>query len=156
RPVRLQWMREDEHGWEPLGPPMLASVRAVLNAAGNLADWHYEVWSNTHSTRPGSAGDLLAGTLVAQPFAPTPPKPIPQPEGGGDRNAIPIYTLPNIQVVHHFLPQMPLRVSALRSLGAYMNVFAIECFMDEAALAARADPVAFRVRHISDSRAEEV
>jgi CO/xanthine dehydrogenase Mo-binding subunit len=156
RPVRVQWMREDEHGWEPFGPPMVSSVKATLDSAGNIGEWQYEVWSNTHSTRPGAAGNLLAATHLAQPFTPPPPKPLPQPEGGGDRNAIPLYTLPNARVVHHFLPAMPLRVSALRSLGAYCNVFAIESFMDELARAADSDPVAFRLRHMSDPRAQEV
>jgi nicotinate dehydrogenase subunit B len=156
RAVRVQWSREDEHGWEPYGPAMITSAKATLDESGGIKDWLYEVWSNTHSTRPGAAGDLLAATYLAQPFAPTPPKPIPLPEGGGDRNAIPIYSLPNARVVHHFLPQMPLRVSALRSLGAYMNVFSIECFMDELARGAAADPVEFRVRHLTDPRAHEV
>src|SRR5262249_35154923 len=93
---------------------------------------------------------------LAQPFAPTPPKPLPQPEGGGDRNAVPVYALPSVGVVHHFVPQMPLRVSALRSLGAYMNVFSIESFVDELARAAGADPVAFRLRHLADARAIDV
>lgn len=156
RPVRVQWMREDEHANEPFGPPMLASASATLDAAGRIARWRYEVWSNTHSTRPGAAGDLLAATHLAQPFKPSPPKPLPQPEGGGDRNAIPLYVLPNAMVVHHFLPLMPLRVSALRSLGAYFNVFAIESFIDELAQAAAADPVAFRLQHLDDARAQAV
>ena len=155
-PVRVQWMREDENACEPFGPPMLASASATLDAAGRIAHWRYEVWSNTHSTRPGAAGDLLAATHLAQPFKPSPPKPLPQPEGGGDRNAIPLYVLPNAQVVHHFLPVMPLRVSALRSLGAAFNVFAIESFIDELALAAVADPVAFRLQHLDDPRAQDV
>jgi CO/xanthine dehydrogenase Mo-binding subunit len=82
--------------------------------------------------------------------------PIPQPEGGGDRNAIPLYALPNARVVHHFIPVAPVRSSALRSLGAYHNVFAIESFMDELALQAKVDPVAFRLRHMADPRARDV
>jgi CO/xanthine dehydrogenase Mo-binding subunit len=78
------------------------------------------------------------------------------PEGGGDRNAIPIYTIPNERVVDHFIPQMPIRVSALRALGAYLNVFAIESFMDELAAAAKADPVEFRLKHLNDPRAKAV
>jgi nicotinate dehydrogenase subunit B len=114
------------------------------------------VWSNTHSTRPGEAGGLAAGMLVARPFKPAPPRPIPQPEGGGDRNAIPLYRVPAAKVTSHFIPQMPLRVSALRALGAYMNVFSIESFMDELAILAKADPVEFRLRHLDDPRAIEV
>jgi CO/xanthine dehydrogenase Mo-binding subunit len=156
RPVRVQWMREDEHGWEPLGPAMAVSVQATLDAGGAIAHWQYEVWSPTHNTRPGKAGNLLPATHLARPFTPPPGKPIPQPEGGGDRNAIPYYVLPNARVVHHFQPQVFLRTSAVRSLGAYCNVFAIESFMDELAQAAGADPVAFRLRHLADPRAVEV
>ena len=154
--VRVQWMRGDEHGWEPYGPPMATSVRATLDATGAIQTWQYEVWSNPHSTRPGSAGELLAGGLLERPFTPTPPRPIPQPEGGGDRNAIALYRFANTRVTHHFLPGMPVRVSALRSLGAYMNIFSIESFMDELARAADADPVAFRLRHLEDPRARAV
>ena len=77
---------------------------------------------------------------------PAPPHNIPQPAGGGDRNAMPLYDFPHQHVVNHLIKEMPLRVSALRTLGAYANVFALESFMDELALAAGADPVAFRLR----------
>jgi CO/xanthine dehydrogenase Mo-binding subunit len=77
------------------------------------------------------------------------------PEGGGHRNANPLYALPNASGVYHFVEQRPVRVSALRSLGAHMNVFAIESFLDELALAAKADPVAFRLAHMQDERARE-
>jgi CO/xanthine dehydrogenase Mo-binding subunit len=84
------------------------------------------------------------------------PEPIPLPEGGGDRNAAPLYTIPDARVLYEFVPEMKLRVSALRSLGAYMNVFSIESFMDELAHEAGADPVDFRLRHLDDPRAREV
>ncbi|MGI4958661.1 MAG: molybdopterin cofactor-binding domain-containing protein, partial [Janthinobacterium lividum] len=84
------------------------------------------------------------------------PKPIPMPEGGGDRNANPLYDLPNASGVFHFIPDAPVRVSALRSLGAHMNIFAIESFMDELARRAPADPVAFRLAHMTDERARAV
>src|SRR5712671_5082470 len=155
-PVRVQWMREQEHGWEPFGPAMVAKVAATLDAGGNIINWDYAVWSNTHSMRPGGAGSLLAGQHIARPFPVPAPKPLPLPEGGGDRNAIPIYTIPNARVVHHFLPAMPVRVSALRALGAYMNVFSIESFMDELAKAARIDPVEYRLNHVDDARARAV
>lgn len=156
RPVRVQWMREDEHAWEPYGPPMVARASATLDDTGGIAHWSYDVWSAPHNTRPGAAGNLLAATLIEHPFVPPPAKPIPQPEGGGDRNAVPLYALPNARVAHHFIQQTPLRTSALRSLGAYCNVFAIESFMDELARAANADPLAFRLRHLHDQRAQDV
>ncbi|HEY2530637.1 MAG TPA: molybdopterin cofactor-binding domain-containing protein [Xanthobacteraceae bacterium] len=156
QPVRVQWMREQEHTWEPFGPAMVTKVAAALDHNGMIVDWDYGVWSNTHSTRPGGAGSLLAAREMAEPFSLPPAKPIPMPEGGGDRNSIPLYRIPSARVVYYFLPDMPLRVSALRSLGAYMNVFSIESFMDELARASGTDPVEFRLKHLDDERARDV
>lgn len=156
RPIRVQWMREQENTCEPFGPAMTAQAKASLDAGGRIVDWRYEVWSNTHNERPGTAGNLLIGQTLAKPFAPAPARPIPQPEGGGDRNAIPLYRLPNSLILSHFIPDMPVRVSAMRGLGAYLNVFAIESFMDILADAAGRDPVAFRLAHLDDPRARDV
>ena len=159
RPVRVQWMRDDEFAWEPYGSAMLARAKASLDTKGRIVDWVYEVWSNTHSTRPAAPGadnNLLASWYLAEPSQPGPPTNIPQPAGGGDRNAVPLYDFPNQRVVNHLITGMPLRVSALRTLGAYANVFAIESFMDELAAAAGQDPVAFRLAHLSDQRARGV
>lgn len=156
QPVRVQWMREQEHAWEPFGPAMVTRLKASLDSQGKIADWNFEVFSNTHSMRPGGAGCLLAAQHKSQPFSVPPAKPIPLPEGGGDRNAIPIYSFSNARVVHHFIPDMPLRISAMRALGAYHNVFSIESFMDELAGLAGADPVEFRLKHLEDPRAREV
>jgi nicotinate dehydrogenase subunit B len=152
RPVRVQWMREDEHAWEPYGSAMVTSAKARLES-GMIVDWQYEVWSSTHNMRPGPAGNLAPAWALERPFSRATPKQIPQPAGGGDRNAIPLYKFRNARVVDHFIPAMPLRVSALRALGGYMNVFSIESFMDELAGAAGADPVEFRLRHLDDARA---
>ena len=156
RTVRVQWMREQEHAWEPYGPAMVTKVAASLDGSGKVLDWDYAVWSNSHGERPGGAGALIAGRSIAQPFPTPAPRANPQPEGGGVRNAIAIYKFPSARVVHHFLPDMPVRVSALRSLGAYMNVFSIESFMDELAQAAGRDPVEFRLDHLEDERAKAV
>ncbi|HEY3777375.1 MAG TPA: molybdopterin cofactor-binding domain-containing protein [Rhizomicrobium sp.] len=153
RPVRVQWMREDEHAHEPYGPAMIVDSEASLDARGRVAEWRHAVWSNTHAQRPGKGGLFLQNALLPNPLPVPPPKPLPMPAGGGDRNSIPLYEFPDAHVVYHFIPEMPLRVSALRSLGGQMNVFAIESFMDELALAAGADPVAFRLKHLSDPRA---
>jgi CO/xanthine dehydrogenase Mo-binding subunit len=155
-PTRVQWMREQEHAWEPFGPAMVTKLKASLDSHGAIADWNFEVWSNTHSMRPGGAGATLAAQHMSKAFAAPAPKPLPLPEGGGDRNAIPIYKFPNAHVVHHFIPAMPVRISALRSLGAYHNVFSTESFMDELAELAGADPVEFRLRHLDDPRGREV
>jgi CO/xanthine dehydrogenase Mo-binding subunit len=157
RPVKLQWMREDEFGWEPYGSPMVMKMKARLDERGQVVDWHHETWSHPHSTRPGGAGsNLLAGWHLANPVAMGAPVNSPQPAGAADRNAVPLYAFPNQRVMLHYLPEMPLRTSALRTLGAYANVFALESFMDELAVAANADPVDFRLRHLQDPRARAV
>ena len=155
-PVRVQWMREDENRWEPFGSAMVAKVRGGLDASGRIVSWDYAVWSCTHSTRPGGAGALLAAQHKSKGFKPETPKVRRSADGMGDRNAVPLYAFPSLRVVHHFLPDMPLRVSALRALGAYLNVFALEGFMDELAQAAGADPVEFRLEHLEDPRARAV
>ena len=156
RPVRVQWMREQEHTWEPFGPAMITDIKASLDATGHVVDWQYEIWSNSHNQRIDNAGRLLGAQYLAQPFTPAPPKPIPMPEGGGDRNSVPLYDFPNFDVRHHFLPDMPLRVSAQRGLGAFQNIFTIESFIDELAAAAHADPVEFRLRHLGNPRGRDV
>jgi nicotinate dehydrogenase subunit B len=155
-PVRVQWMRDQENAWEPYTPAMVTEVSAALDTSGKIVDWQYGVWSNTHSNRPGKGDRLLASQLIAEKLTPVPPSAIPQPEGGGDRNGIPLYDIPNAKVTSHFIPEEKLRVSAMRGLGAYTNVFTIESFMDELAQAAGADPVAFRLAHLKDQRAIDV
>jgi nicotinate dehydrogenase subunit B len=155
-PVRVQWMRDQEHLWEPFGPAMVTKVRATLDTQGLVNDWRYELWSNSHTSRPGPAAALLPAQLLERPFVPKPLRVEISPEGTGDRNSIPLYTFPGKHVQWHFLKAMPIRVSALRSLGAYMNVFSIESFMDELAHAAAADPVVFRLKHLKDPRARDV
>ena len=157
RPVRVQWMREQEHGWEPYGTAMTTRMRGGVDSTGAIVAWDYEFWSQTHATRPGGAGSTIAGWLIEKPFALPTPRFHPSPRGSADRNAVPYYKLPGAKVTSHFIATpMPIRISALRSLGGYMNVFAIESFMDELALAAKADPVAFRLKHLDDPRAIDV
>lgn len=158
RLVRVQWMREDEFNWEPFGPAMVVKLKAGLDAQGNVVGWTEDIWSNSHSTRPNGLGgvNLLGAWHLAQPHPPSLPRNPPLPGGGSHRNAIPIYEFPNQRVTNRLVKRMPVRVSALRALGATANVFAIESFMDELATAAGADPVEFRLRHLKDPRARAV
>jgi nicotinate dehydrogenase subunit B len=156
KPIRVQWMREQEHANEPYGPAMMMEVEAALTEDGTISTWNFDVWTNTHSARPGGAGALLAARSLASPFPAEPAEMEITPSGNGDRNADPLYAFPNRRVLWHFLPEMPIRVSALRSLGAYANVFALESFLDDLALEAKADPVAFRLKHLDDARAKAV
>ena len=158
KPVKLQWMRDDEFAWEPYGSAMVMKLAGGLDAQGNVVTWSHELWSHPHSTRPGaSAGvNLLAARYLAKPLDPGLPADVPQPAGGSDRNAIPLYEFGNVKVVKHYVAEAPLRTSALRTLGGYANVFALESFVDELAAAAGADPVEFRLRHTTDPRARAV
>lgn len=157
-PVKLQWMREDEFGWEPLGAPMVVKLKAALDSNGKIVEWDHELWSFTHNARPNDPDgcNLLAAWHLQAPLAAGPARNIPQPSGGGDRNAIPLYTFARQRVANHLLLDTPVRTSALRTLGAYGNVFALESFVDELARAARADPVEFRLRHLDDPRGRAV
>ncbi len=158
RPVKVQWMREDEFGWEPYGSAMVLKMRARLDSSGAIADWQHEIWSHPHSTRPASTpgGNLLAGWHIANPVAMGIPANSPQPSGAADRNSVPLYDFPGQKVLLHYVTDMPIRTSALRGLGAYANVFALESFMDEMAFAAGADPVEYRLRHMKNARARAV
>jgi CO/xanthine dehydrogenase Mo-binding subunit len=158
RPVKLQWMREDEFAWEPYGPAMALDLEARLDASGSIVSWKHELWSNGHTNRPGRSPKpaLIAARHLekAFDFAPAIDPALP-PEGAG-RNAIPLYDFPDLQVVKHYVRETPRRASSLRALGAYGNVFAIESFMDELAAEAGADPVEFRLNHLKDPRARAV
>lgn len=152
RPVRVQWMRQDEFAWEPKGPAMVMNVRGGLDPEGNIVAWDYTVYTPTHSTRPsGKPGNMLVGQQVDPPV-----EAAPLGQVGGDRNAPNNYSFPNQRITVNWYETPPLRPSALRSLGAVANVTANESFMDELAWLAGADPVEFRLRHLADPRAVEV
>jgi CO/xanthine dehydrogenase Mo-binding subunit len=159
RPVRVQWSRADELAWAPFGPAMAIEIEADLDDAGAIGGWRHSIWSNGHTSRPGRAKTpaLLGAWHLDKPFARMPAVNPPVARGGGaERNSIPLYEFPAWQIVNHHVMAMPLRTSALRSLGAYANVFAIESFLDELAAAVGADPVAFRLRYLADPRARTV
>jgi nicotinate dehydrogenase subunit B len=159
RPVRLQWTREDEFGWEPFGPAMLVEMQAALDAQGNVVDWRQDHYTNKHVCRPGRHPNpgLLAAWHLDKGHEPPPTIDLPLSMGGASqRNAVPGYDFPNERVVNHTLKSMPVRISTLRALGAYINVFSIESFLDELALSVGQDPVAFRLRHQKDPRARAV
>ena len=161
RPVRLLWSRAQELSCGPSGSAHLVKIEADLAPDGSIHHWAQTIWSNGYTSRPGRAapGNLafVAAAEIANPFTtPVSLDPPMSAGGGGDRNALPLYDLPDYKVVYHRLLEMPIRTSAIRALGGYTNVWAIECFMDELALAAKQDPVVFRLQHLSDPRARAV
>lgn len=159
RPVLLKWERGDEHAWEPYGPAMLMKLQASLDDGGRVIYWSHDTYSDTHAARPAAHGDksrLLAAWHLGTPRMAPRPQPNMGFHGGIHRNADPLYDFANRRVVKHLVEDLPLRVSTLRSLGAYANVFAIESFMDELALASDTDPLEFRLAHLKDERARAV
>jgi len=159
RPVRVQWSRDDEQGWEPCSPATVVDLQASVDAGGRIVDWNHDVYSTTHMGRPlpGRGHSGLLGSWHRE-SARTPPEPKPglAPHGGIHRNADPLYDLPRRRIVKHFKASGPLRTSSTRGLGAYANVFAIESFLDELARAADLDAVALRLQHLADPRARAV
>ena len=161
-PVMLKWTREEEHAWEPYGSCASMDLRASLDAGGGIVQWSHESFSDTYMMRPRSGPDrigparLLSSRFRDEPLPPPVMGPAMGPHIGIHRNLDPLYDLPDKRLVKHLVRGMPLRVSALRSLGAYANVFAIESFMDELAAEAGIDPAAFRLSHLSDPRGRAV
>ena len=143
-PVRVQWMRADEHGWDPKGPPQLLDVRAGLDSEGRIAAWETHMWLPVAlpGTRPLLAADAAG---ISQPHG--------QNAGLLSQNADPPYTAPNVRVVTHWLKESQLRLSNLRAPGKIANAFAVESFTDELAAAAEVDALEFRLRGLSDPRA---
>jgi nicotinate dehydrogenase subunit B len=159
RPVQVVWSRPDELSWSPLGPAGVVRLSADCAADGAVLSWQHEIWSGSFISRPGmtpnpaflAASHRSGGEEIRSAGEP------PQERGGGaSRNAVPGYDFPAYRVVNHLLTAMPLRTSALRSLGAHLNVFAAESFIDELAAEANRDPVEFRLAHLSDPRARAV
>ena len=138
KPVRVQWSRADEHGWDPKGPPTLIDLRAKLDASGNVTAWESEFF-----IPQGAAGtvDLVAATLSGKPV-----DNMLSPGGITGDSAIG-YKFPNIKTVCHRLETTPFRPSWIRTPGRMQNTFANECFIDEIAAAANVDPLEFRVRY---------
>jgi CO/xanthine dehydrogenase Mo-binding subunit len=158
RPVRVLWSRADEIGAAPVGAAMVVRLSAAIAADGPPADWSYTVWSPPHARRPGlgPAQNLIAAKAIRR--FPEDPEADEIPIGGGGgalRNGEAAYDFAQAMTLC-FVRRPPIFTSALRTLGAHANVFAIESFMDELAAAAGRDPVEFRLAFTSDPRARRV
>jgi nicotinate dehydrogenase subunit B len=149
RPVRVQWSREDEHGWDPKGPPQLLDIAGSVSADGRILDWRTEMWI------PRTTANLPNIPLLAVEAAGLEQVPGVSP-GAISQNADPPYAAESIQVIAHWLKDAPLRAAPIRSPGKPANCFAVESFTDELAAAAGIDPVAFRLRGLKDPRGIEV
>jgi len=147
QPVRVQWMRHDEHGWDPKGPQQLLDVRAALDASGRIVSWETEMW--VPNAAPGARALLSADAAGIQ-----------QEHGTGSgaitQNGDPPYAVDNVRVVAHLIKDTPLQLSNLRAPGKIANVFAVESLADELAVAAGEDAVEFRRKRLADPRALDV
>lgn len=156
RTLRVVWSRADELSHAPQGPAMAIALEAGLDAEGRIVHWQHELWSPGHSRRPGRSATpaLLGAWQTAQPADEAPSIDMPLAVGGGaERNAMPGYDIASQRIVCHGVDTAR-RSSALRSLGAFGNVFAAESFVDEIAHATGADPLDLRRRHLQhDARA---
>lgn len=147
KPVRVQWMRADEHGWDPKGPPTLLDYRAALDNTGNVVAWESEVFIPEKPKQ--IAVKLIAADLAKLPHEDAHPGNIHQ------NMAIP-YAIPNIKAVAHWLADTPLRPSWIRTPGRMQNTYGNECFLDECAAAAGVDPFEYRMRILKDPRGLEL
>jgi nicotinate dehydrogenase subunit B len=147
-PVRVQWMRADEHGWDPKGPPQVLEMRGALDANGDVAMWETlaMVPANTSSTGTPLLGAIAAGLDTGAGMS----------AGLTSLNADPPYAVPHMRATTRWLTATPLRPSNLRAPGKIGNVFAVESFYDELAAAAQADPLEYRLRRLSDPRGRAV
>jgi nicotinate dehydrogenase subunit B len=147
RPVRVQWMRADEHGWDPKGPPTLIDLRAGLDANGDVIAWEGEFF-----IPEGAAGNV---PLIAASLAGLPHETAYSPGNIIQNSAIP-YAFPDVRTVCHRLAETPFRPSWIRTPGRMQNTYANEAFMDELAAAAGADPLEFRLKYLRDPRGVEL
>jgi CO/xanthine dehydrogenase Mo-binding subunit len=159
RPVRVQWSREDELSRGPVGPAMSATVEAALDEVGRVAAWKLSVVSAPHAQRPGFGGYVNLSSAEALDGEQSPKRVDDLPEtagGGASRNSVALYDFPNQEVRVRLDTASRIRTSSLRSLGAHLNVFAIESAMDELSAMIGADPFEFRLNHLTDDRCRAV
>jgi CO/xanthine dehydrogenase Mo-binding subunit len=152
----VQWRREDEFGFAPVGTAMVMELAAELDASGRLVDYTAEIWNTPHT---GARGTAVAESALAGYVPPPPPPQRLMPDGsrfsGGLLNATPSYDIESTRTLEHMV-ETPIRSSSLRSLGGAPNTFAAESFIDELAEAAGQEPLAYRLGMLSDPRGRTV
>ncbi len=149
RPVRVQWSREDELGWDPKGPPQLLALEGAVDDAGKISAWRTDMWI------PKATASLPNMPLLALDAAGIEQTP-GITTGLISQNGDPPYAVPHQEVVVHWLATSPLRPSNFRAPGKVANCFAVESFTDMLAAAAKRDAVEFRLQALSDPRGVEV
>ena len=169
KPVRVQLSRKDEMAWENYGNLFAIDQRVGLDPQGTILAWDYEAWSAAKGGRPGynTPGNVVTGTLLGlnpAPFNPRTPAPAPTQPLNNNLNTAPSYIAGRVQssqngagvirserVLSHRV-RSPFFTGPLRAPERLQNTFAHECFMDEIAAHVKADPVAYRLRHLNHAR----
>tara|TARA_Y100000590_G_scaffold348397_2_gene399395 strand:- start:3469 stop:5559 length:2091 start_codon:yes stop_codon:yes gene_type:complete len=154
RPIRVVWTREDELCWSPLAPAMITTINAKVQDS-QISSFDINIKSPPHVKRPAgkNAEYLLAASHIKKPFNAPDPIDTPLDSGGAaDRNSKPLYNIPNIRITKQIIYDLPWRTSAMRGLGAFVNVYAIETLMDDIAISKDLDPLEFRIMHTDDKR----
>ena len=158
RPVRALWQRQDEFLHAPLGPAMKTRMTARLNSEGRILSFDAHVISPPHSTRPAGIQEpnLRAQQFLSLPMPMGPGNDPLQPQGGADRNAVPGYAIPAVRIVRDRPAVVPYRSSAMRGLGAFTNVIALESLIESCAEVAGKEAISYRLEHLDDPRAVAV
>ena len=153
--VLLKWTRQDEHCWEPYGSASLNKLTGVINDKGKIIYWSNEVFSDTYMTRPSNTelDNFISYNLVNNHFIKRKSTPKTNAHMGIHRNLDPLYDFGETRLIKNLVHDLPLRTSALRTLGAFSNVVALECFINEIAKTKNIDPFEIRINHLSDERA---
>jgi CO/xanthine dehydrogenase Mo-binding subunit len=149
KPVRVQWSRADEHAWEPMGPPTLIDMRASMDADNKVTAWEGDFYipqQTAGSFLVPLTGAVLAGMPQKDDIAP----------GNVFQNSAIQYKFPNVRTVCRRLENTVFRPSWIRTPGRMQNTYANECFMDELAAEAKADPIEFRKKYLDDKRGLEL
>ena len=169
KPVRVQWSRKDEHvQGESYGAAYAISLKAGVDAGGQISTWAYEAWTVSKGNRPNATtpGNILSGNLAGLPApVPTPAKATPPTAFSNNNNSVANYlsgvvagkpaggtgTVNSARVLTHTVAS-PFFTGPLRSPARLQNTFANECFLDEIAAGLGMDPVDYRLRHLTDPR----
>ena len=156
--ILLKWTREDEHCWEPYGSASLNKLTGVINNDGKIVYWSNEAFSDTYMTRPSNTElhNFISYNFINNDFIKHKSTPKTKAHMGIHRNLDPLYDFGENRLVKNLVHNLPLRTSALRTLGAFSNVIALECFLNELAKTKNIDPFEIRINHLRDERAINV
>jgi nicotinate dehydrogenase subunit B len=150
KPVRVQWMRDDEHGWEPKGPAQLDIIRAGVDDQGKIVAWNFADRGLPLTAASGRGLRLLASRQIGM-------KPTADGNSNGTQGGGEMYTFENQKCAAPLIPwvqadETPLRTGYLRAPGDIARCFASESLMDEIAADQKIDPVQFRLRYLGENK----